>query len=172
MQATIADIRRGDRFTRLGGRGGTYIAVRAAKPYNGGTYGLRTHVWIVEDKGQQIGADGIVDLGEDGGRMINDGPETPVEIHERGLPIHHIGDDPLAFTDTPNPHLGGKTDRELEAGRLRESIPTVIGQIDNLGSERDILIRKALAAGISAIELKELTGLSRARIYQIRDGRR
>ncbi len=33
-------------------------------------------------------------------------------------------------------------------------------------------IRTALTAGVSVVEIAALTGLSRARIYQIRDGRR
>ena len=44
-----------------------------------------------------------------------------------------------------------------------------IGQAEEA---RDEAIRKALAAGHSAIAIAEHAGLSRARIYQIRDGRR
>jgi hypothetical protein len=167
MHATIADIRRGDRFTRLSGRGGTFIAVRAAKTNPSG----RARVWVVEDNGQQASSDGIVDLGPDGGRMITPTADTPVEIHDRALPVRHISDEP-EFTDRPNPHLNGKTDRELQAAELRHRIPKVVEEITDLGSERDVLVRQALNAGVSVIELTELTGLSRARIYQIRDGRR
>lgn len=166
MQATIADIRRGDRFTRLAGRGGSYIAVRAAKETASG----RARVWVVEDNGQTIGADGVMDL-SDRGRMIDPASDTPVEIHARALPIRHGADEP-ELSDEPNPHLGGKTGRELEAAELRRRIPELIGQISNLGSERDLMVRQAINAGIPVIELANMTGLSRARIYQIRDGRR
>ena len=33
-------------------------------------------------------------------------------------------------------------------------------------------IREAIAAGVSTLDLAQETGMSRARIYQIRDGRR
>ncbi|MFJ9633857.1 hypothetical protein ACIRU8_39795 [Streptomyces sp. NPDC101175] len=169
MQATIADIRRGDRFTRLAGRGGTFIAIRAAK-LNKATG--RVRVWIVEDHGQQAGDDSVVDLTESGmGRMINGDSDVPVEIHDQGMTIRHDSDE-IPYDDRPNPHLSGKTDRELDATELRRRIPELIEEISNLGSERDLLVRHGLAAGISAIELAEMTGLSRARIYQIRDGRR
>jgi hypothetical protein len=39
-------------------------------------------------------------------------------------------------------------------------------------SRRDNLLRKALAEGTPVREIVELTGLSRERVYQIRDGRR
>ncbi len=166
MQATIADIRRGDRFTRLTGRGGTYIAVRAAKVTASG----RVRVWVVEDHGQTVDDDGVMELA-DTGRMITPAADTPVEIHDRALPVRHSADEP-EFTDEPNVHLGGKTDRELKASELRRRIPEVIGKISDLGSERDLLVRQGISAGISVIELAEMTDLSRARIYQIRDGRR
>ncbi len=38
--------------------------------------------------------------------------------------------------------------------------------------EQTIAIRAAIGAGVNTLELAGLTGLSRARIYQIRDGRR
>jgi hypothetical protein len=34
------------------------------------------------------------------------------------------------------------------------------------------MIRAALADGVPVVEVAELTGISRARVYQIRDGRR
>jgi hypothetical protein len=166
MQATITDIRRGDRFTRLAGRGGTYIAVRAAKETATG----RARVWVVEDHGQTVGDDGVMDLA-DAGRMITPASDTPVEIHDRALPIRHGADEP-EFTDEPNLHLNGKTDRELAAAELRHRIPKLIEKISDLGSERDLMVRRGITAGIPVIELAEMTGLSRARIYQIRDGRR
>jgi len=43
---------------------------------------------------------------------------------------------------------------------------------DDADKRRDDLIRAALADGVSVGEVVNATGLSRARIYQIRDGRR
>lgn len=37
---------------------------------------------------------------------------------------------------------------------------------------RDMAIRRVLAAGAKIKEITDITGLSRARVYQIRDGRR
>jgi hypothetical protein len=115
-----------------------------------------------------------MDLGaapERRGHIIDPAADTLVEIHERGLPIRHGSDEP-ELSDEPNPHLGGKTGRELEAAELRHRIPELIAQINDLGSERDVFVRRAITAGIPVIELAQMTGLSRARIYQIRDGRR
>lgn len=44
------------------------------------------------------------------------------------------------------------------------------GVKDNIAN-RDIAIRDALTAGAKVAELVALTGLTRARIYQIRDGK-
>lgn len=43
---------------------------------------------------------------------------------------------------------------------------------DALSDRRDQLIRDSLAAGVRVRDLVADTGLTRARIYQIRDGRR
>lgn len=44
--------------------------------------------------------------------------------------------------------------------------------IEAAARARDVDIRGALKAGASTVEIGGLTGLTRARIYQIRDGRR
>lgn len=43
---------------------------------------------------------------------------------------------------------------------------------DEALAARDAGIRAALAEGVPAAEIARLTGLSRMRIYQVRDGRR
>ena len=173
MHATIADIRRGDRFTRLTGRGGTFIALFAAKPTPG--YERETmRVITVADQGDVIGSDGTMQLGSLDDREVvtmKVSPDAPVEIHDRELPIH-INEETKQFTDTPNPHLGGQTDREMEAARVRRRLPELVSTVTNLGSERDLLIKQGLAAGVSAVELADLSGLSRGRVYQIKDGKR
>lgn len=45
-------------------------------------------------------------------------------------------------------------------------------QIARIDADRRTAILNALTEGIGPTELTRLTGLSRARIYQIRDGRR
>lgn len=44
--------------------------------------------------------------------------------------------------------------------------------LQTLEGERDTLIRQALAEGTSVVDLAASAGLTRSRIYQIRDGRR
>ena len=48
----------------------------------------------------------------------------------------------------------------------------IVGKISDMITARDDLIRARLAAGASPTELAKEAGLSRARIYQIKDRRR
>lgn len=58
---------------------------------------------------------------------------------------------------------------------ISEENATILTEwVDNLKADaagRDNAIREALKLGATAIELGKLTGLTRARIYQIRDGK-
>lgn len=47
-----------------------------------------------------------------------------------------------------------------------------VGRHEEQLSRRDAALRKALSEGIAVREIAERTGLSRRRVYQIRDGRR
>ncbi|MFE3485071.1 hypothetical protein [Streptomyces griseus] len=166
MQINVTDIRRGDRFSDARG---TYIAIAAATPCDSDRDGNpRVNIRCVKDEGDTVGADGTMHL-DRSSRMIQRRTDRTVEIQDRELPIAHKSDKLPEFTDEVDL---GSTDREKAANHLRIRIPKVVRVLEEQGSERDILIRKGLHAGISVIELAELSGLSRARIYQIRDGRR
>jgi hypothetical protein len=56
--------------------------------------------------------------------------------------------------------------------RIRENRSARVEMIRQLDTELTELVKQALAEGHSAIELGEILGVSRARVYQIRDGRR
>lgn len=49
---------------------------------------------------------------------------------------------------------------------------TACGRTSQALIERDGAIRAAMRAGLTAAQVADATGLSRERIYQIRDGRR
>ncbi|MFD8687867.1 hypothetical protein [Streptomyces sp. NPDC059651] len=167
MQVNVTDIRRGDRFSDARG---TYIAIGAATPFIPGHDGDRVTIRVVKDEGDTIAADGIMHL-DRSSRAIQRAADRTVEVHDRELPIAHKSDRLPQYTDETDAVLES-TDRERAAELLRIRIPKVVRVLEEQGSERDLLIRKGLHAGIPVIELAELSGLSRARIYQIRDGRR
>lgn len=54
----------------------------------------------------------------------------------------------------------------------REELRQTVAQLATLSDRRDQLIREALAADVRVRDLVADTGLTRARIYQIRDHRR
>jgi hypothetical protein len=54
----------------------------------------------------------------------------------------------------------------------RDELRQTVAHLASLADRRDQLIREALAADIRVRDLVADTGLTRARIYQIRDGRR
>jgi hypothetical protein len=57
---------------------------------------------------------------------------------------------------------------ETVAGLLRQARDVVTRYEDRLAGE----VRAALRAGVSAADVADAAGISRARVYQIRDGRR
>lgn len=63
----------------------------------------------------------------------------------------------------------------MQADRIREAHQRVLDAdttADTLRTERDDLIRQALAEGMTVADIAEITGLHPQRIYQIRAGRR
>ncbi|MFI0929693.1 hypothetical protein ACH4TP_38080 [Streptomyces sp. NPDC021012] len=56
--------------------------------------------------------------------------------------------------------------------RALEAVEDAVRQLDNAEAARDAAIRDAIEAGASVISIAAAASLSRARIYQIRDGRR
>jgi DNA-directed RNA polymerase specialized sigma subunit len=74
----------------------------------------------------------------------------------------------LSSTATIRPMSSAK-DKLLANRRKRASHAAAIETLD---AEQTQLVKEALAEGDTAAELAEILGVSRARVYQIRDGRR
>lgn len=69
--------------------------------------------------------------------------------------------------------------RKRNPGSRRNQLGEAVGeiayrtsQVEAATKRRDELIRAELADGTSVLDLQDVTGLTRARIYQIRDSRR
>lgn len=87
-----------------------------------------------------------------------------VDTEDDGTPTEEMWQvlaDALSFADTDHPR-----ERALIA------IEDAAARLANAEGERDDAIRKALTEGASVIAIASAAGLSRARIYQIRDRRR
>lgn len=59
---------------------------------------------------------------------------------------------------------------EIRANRAKRR--KAVERVEKIDAELAELVRKALAEGIGPTEIARVAGLSRERIYQIRDGRR
>lgn len=62
--------------------------------------------------------------------------------------------------------------REAEAKRVRVAIAKAEADVAARVAQRDNLVRSMLAEGVRVATLAEAFGLTRSRVYQIRDGRR
>lgn len=161
MQNTIADIRRGDRFTW---NNREWIAVYDAYP--------ATAAYINDDRFYVVPAvpaakakkvDGVHEITTAiGADLILH--TTRITIHERDLPVHTRQDD--VSEDSPLEHAENALVGVIGA---RAAAHRAVGQRDE---EFNARVRQFLASGGSVAAAVEKTGLSRARIYQIRDGRR
>ena len=161
MQATIADIRRGDRFTW---NNREWIAVYDAYP--------ATAAYINDDRFYVLPAVPAAKVNEtDGVYEITSAigadvvlHTAPVTIHERDLPVHARQDD--IHESAPLEHAENALAFIVDA---RKAAHRAVEQRDE---EFNARIRQFLASGGTVAAAREKTGLSRARIYQIRDGRR
>lgn len=161
MQATIADIRRGDRFTW---NNREWIAVYDAYP--------ATAAYINDDRFYVLPAVPATKTKEiDGVHEITTAigadvvlHTAKVTIHERDLPVHTRQDD--IHEDSPLEHAETALNGVIKA---REHAHRAAEQRDE---EFNTRLRQFLASGGSVASAVQKTGLSRARIYQIRDGRR
>lgn len=164
MRATITDLRRGDKFTWAGT---TYYAVDDARPMNMNTASSGVpqayDVSLAKAAGLTPNTDGVIDVDTKYDRQAI-AATTQIDIISRDHPIHRFSDD--AREETPAEQALGVLHGILDARRRAQR------DLDDLDESRDIAIRQALVSGVSAIDLAEETGLSRGRIYQIRDGRR
>lgn len=169
IQATTADVRAGDRFTSNGTQ---YIAVLDAKPQppSPRPNGMPPLHWItfVLAAGKRLGPDGVMHLdSSDGQNMVSD---YPITIDERGIRIELRGMQtaPADLTDEPEQETWWERDVARHSTRRAAADKAAADEARHLNSA----IRNALRADASVARLCELTGLSRERIYQIRDGRR
>ena len=168
MQATIADIRRGDRFIWSGR---TYLAVADACPTGSRSeYGQYWTINFLNGR-PQPGPDGVVHQGSSmpDSKMVRH--DFPVEITERGVSfmwLHekHAAEEPAVETDDPAQIA------ERRLALISASKEYAVRTLTEVDAARDTAIRVALAEGVLVRDLMRMTDLSRARIYQIRDGRR
>ncbi|MFI8351280.1 hypothetical protein [Streptomyces sp. NPDC085596] len=164
MQATINDICRGDRFTWSGR---TWIAAADAHPNLGGIHGAVDMVALPGS--MKADEDGVV-------RQQNPSQLTvkaihfsaPVTILERGIQVS------LTYEDAPivqrkRPAVESALMLLDRQTKMRKALEDDLTETDRQFND---LVRLSLANGASVARLVETTGLSRARIYQIRDGRR
>ena len=162
MQATIADIRRGDRFTW---NNREWIAVYDAYP--------ATAAYINDDRFYVLPAvradkanetdEGTYEIATAIGADVVLHTAT-VTIHERDLAIHTAQDD--VRDSAPLEHAEAALEFIVNARTVAHRA------VEQRDEEFNSRIRQFLAAGGSVAAAVTMTGLSRARIYQIRDGRR
>lgn len=162
MKATIADIRRGDRYTHNGTQ---YIALRDARP-SGFDTDKNGRFYIVQSTratGAKKTDDGTTELT---GQITGDVclKTYPIEIHERGLTVTHRAE--AIRDDTPKWQAEQALNAVIRARDLAQR------DLDILDPQFRIEVRQFLHSGGTVAEVVEKTGLSRARVYQIRDDRR
>lgn len=61
---------------------------------------------------------------------------------------------------------------EDDIRRNREKRKRAVARIEQIDAELAALVKKALAEGVGPTQIARIAGLSRERVYQIRDGRR
>ncbi|MBD8056435.1 hypothetical protein ICV35_22545 [Rhodococcus ruber] len=84
------------------------------------------------------------------------------------------GQDPdLEITDADAEHIlsAAEAGEETTVESILDDIAHAARAIDTAIDDRNDLIRKAIREGVSRTKIAEAAGLSRERIYQIRDGR-
>jgi hypothetical protein len=170
MQATIADIRRGDRYTR---NGVEYIAALDACPSSVIRMDPETRGTVNDERfylvrsvratATKTTADGTLELT---GTISADTvvKTMPVEITERGLPVHSRAED--VRESTPLWQALARLTHVVDARARAQR------ELEDRDDEFRASVQQFLASGGSVTEAVKRTGLSRARIYQIRDGRR
>lgn len=160
--ATISDLRRGDKFVHAGV---TYYAMDDARLTSEfSSLGDFCSVRLVKASGLTPDADGVIDLGM---TMLDNKAvlaSQEIRIVSRDHTLHHISEEIREGTPAVQPMSNLSYVMAARARAQRE--------VDDMDEFRDILIRLAIGSGVRVAELAEKTGLSRERIYQIRDGRR
>jgi hypothetical protein len=169
MKATIGDIRKGDRFT-WGSK--TYIAFDDARPVITGIanddYWQRfSNIFMISTAAIAPAEDGSYHQESRNIDCQSVLTDKTIEIHERDRTTVCAWEEPDS-TDKPvdEQHTRIKLENIMHARKQAQRLAEDVDQT------RDHYIRRALKGGSSVAQLMEITGLSRARIYQIRDGRR
>jgi len=159
---SVIDIRRGDHFT-WNGQG--YLAIDDARP-SGFFIDNQESIAVccVLAKNIEPGPDGVIDLGSRLRGNLSLGEQAKIEITKRGSRVTWLGDEPRA--QTPQWQARGVLHGIVTARRAAQRA------VDDLDVSRDNAIRQALASEVPVSQIAEMTGLSRSRIYQIRDSRR
>lgn len=165
MKATIADIRRGDRFTWAGK---TYIAFDDARPSRlAADLGDFCEIGTIQASAITADADGTYHQGTAFVDCTTVLSNKEIEILERGLKTLRIAEEPEnADRPVSEWYALGHLRSTMSARSLAQRVA------DDIDQTRDHQIRDAIKAGVSVPEIMEITGLSRPRIYQIRDGKR
>lgn len=128
----------------------------------------------------QITAEQVRNLWHEGGRIDRGDDLSPVTQDDLSALIDAVDTDdqgnPLDTeweiladqlnSDEPGEPTSGEQERMLEA------VADAAAAIGDAERGRDERIRSAIAAGVPIIAVAKKANLSRARIYQIRDGRR
>lgn len=158
MNATIADLRRGDRFTWANTE---WIAVydaipSAADPAATNDPGFHS-VRFVKATDHQPGSDGVIEILRVGAETILS--TKKITIHERGLRIHSPADD--IRPDTPLWQTKNGLETVVAARSLAQR------QIDDADEEFNNYVRRAIAGGMPVPQITAITGLSKQRISQI-----
>lgn len=126
-----------------------------------------------------ITADQIEDLFHGHITRIDRGDEYDVITRDDVLALIDTGDLDLEDDGTPTTEsweiladaLSGDT-TDGPRDRALTAVEDASRALAEAEQERDEAIRTAVKAGVSVISIANAAGLSRARIYQIRDGRR
>lgn len=170
MKATIGDIRRGDRFTWARK---TYIAFDDARPVITGIatdadYWARiSNVFMIATAAITPAEDGSYHQESRNVECQAIVSDKAIEIHERDLTTVFAWEEPVSMEKpVDEQHNRIKLENIMHAREVAQRFAEDIDQT------RDHYIRRALQGGSTVAQLMEITGLSRARIYQIRDGRR
>lgn len=163
MQTTISNIRRGDRFTW---NNTEWIAIYDAAPSSADPAATNdpgfSAVYMAKASKFKARKDGVLEvIGTTTETILSD---KEVTVHDRGLRVHCPADDVRP---------------EVPAWQARNGLERVVRarvaaqrQLEDTDEEFRNFVRQSIASNVSIPEICEVTGLSRQRIYQIRDGRR
>lgn len=170
----ITEIKANDEITHKGDR---YVVTKA--PRRMGTKGEAAHlieIFLIPSARAGVREDGTLEFGQNLGSSHRLADTTDVELVRSGVQYRTVRDYAGTYEGG---NLTAEDMREEREGSARSELVRVAlrrKQREAEATEDEAMfrrgIRQALDAGISVAEIRRETGLSRERIYQIRDGRR